>query len=222
MFEFLLASENVPFATAIALMLIIGAFEGVGVLLGMGLSDLLDSFIPDFELDKDVEVGELGSQNALSRLLGWLKVGKVPILMLLVVFLFAFGAVGYTLNFVATELFGLLLPTLVSVPVAVLVALPFTRAGGALLEAIMPRDESSAVSVDTLIGRIATITIGTASAAMAAEAKVQDMHGTVHYVRVRPETGHGPFTSQDALLLVRREGIEFVVIDANSVGSTAK
>jgi len=222
MFEFLLASENVPFATAIALMLIIGAFEGVGVILGMGLSDLLDSFIPDFELDKDVEVGELGSQNALSRLLGWLKVGKVPILMLLVVFLFAFGAVGYVLNFMANGLFGLLLPTLVTAPIAIIVALPFTRAGGALLEAIMPRDESSAVSLDTLIGRTATITIGTASDAMAAEAKVFDAYGAAHYVRVRPEAGHGPFTSQDTLLLVRKEGIEFVVIAADATVSVAR
>ena len=222
MFEFLLASENVPFATSIALMLIIGAFEGVGMLLGMGISDVLDSFIPDFEIEKDFEVGELGSQNALSRLLGWLKVGKVPILMLLVVFLFSFGAIGYTMNFVANGLFGMLLPSLVTVPAAIVAALPFTRAGGALLEAIMPRDETSAVSLDTLIGRIATITLGTASTDMSAEAKVQDAHGATHYVRVRPESGHGPFTSKDALLLVRMEGIEFVVIAADTTVGAGK
>ena len=40
--EFLLASQNIPFAVAIGLMLMIAAMEGAGALLGAGLSDLLD------------------------------------------------------------------------------------------------------------------------------------------------------------------------------------
>lgn len=221
MFEFLLANQNLPFAISIALMLIIGAFEGVGMLLGFGIGDLLDSLVPDFEVDSDFEPGELGSESALSRLLGWLKFGKVPVLMLLVVFLFSFGAAGYTENFVASGMLGFMLPSLVTVPAAVAIALPLTRAGAGLLEAVMPKDESSAVTLESLIGRTAVITLGTASPEMSAEAKVQDAFGTVHYVRVRPEAGHGPFTANDTLLLVRKEGIEFIVIAAEAVAPAA-
>jgi hypothetical protein len=216
MFEFALATENIPFAIAMSLMLIIGIFEGVGVILGMGLSDVLDSFIPDFEIDTDLEVGEVGSQNALSRLLGWLRVGKVPVLMLLVILLFFFGVIGYSINFLADGLFGFLLPAIVAAPVAFVLSLPCTRAGAGVLQWAMPKDESNAVSTDTFIGRVAHITLGTAREEMAAEAKVQDQYGTPHYIRVRPDDGHGPFGPEQPLLIVRKHGGEFIVIAADS------
>src|SRR5690554_1412885 len=104
MLEFLLADANIPFAIAIALMLIMGFFEGVGAVLGLSFGNLLDSLIPDIDANSDFEIADTGSNNALSRLLGWLKVGKVPILMLLVVFLVAFGCIGYILNLMALSL----------------------------------------------------------------------------------------------------------------------
>lgn len=214
MFDFVLASANVPFAAALTLVLIIAFFEGVGLVLGVGLSNTLDALIPEFDINTNVEVAEVGSNSALSRLLGWLRVGRVPILMLLIVLLFSFGSIGYIINLVCVDIVGALAPKIVSVPLAICGALPVTRWGGAALEAILPKDETSSVSLDSLVGRQAFITLGQATHAAAAEAKVRDQHGKTHYVMVRAEDGHGPFKSGVPLLLVRRLNNQFIVIEA--------
>jgi hypothetical protein len=214
MLDFVLASSNTPFTIAIALMLIIGVFEGAGVVLGIGLGNLLDSLVPEFNVSADVEVADVGSNNALSRLLGWLKVGKVPILMLLVILLTSFGCIGYFLNFMASSIFGLMLPVLLSLPAAFLAALPVTRMGASALEAIMPKDETSSVSLETLIGREAWITLGQSTSSVPAEARVRDQHGKTHYVMVTAEEGCGPFGPGIPLLMVRRQGNQFIVIEA--------
>lgn len=213
MLDFAFAQENLFFGISLCLMLIIAFFEGVGVLFGVALSDTLDGLIPDFDLDP--EIGDVGSQGALSRLLGWLRVGKVPILMLLVVFLFWFGIIGYTFNFIAYGVLDLMLPSVISTPAAVLLALPCTRFGGGILEWVMPKDETSAIKRDIFVGRVARITVGKATVERAAEAKVTGPHGTNHYILVRPDVGHGPFTSVQSLLIVRQSGSEFIVIAAD-------
>ncbi len=214
MLDLLLADANIPFSIALALMLIIGLFEGVGAVLGVGLGNLLDSLVPEFDVNTDFEVADAGSNSALSRLLGWLRVGKVPILMLLVIFLTAFGCIGLALNFAMSGVLGVMLPVLLSIPLAFLIALPFTRWGATALEAIMPKSETSSISLETLIGREARVTIGQSSTAHAAEARVRDQHGQTHYVMVLAEEGHGPFGPGMPLLIVRREGNQFVVIKA--------
>ncbi len=220
MLDFILADANTPFAIAIALMLIMGLFEGVGAVLGLSFGNLLDSLIPDIETSSDFEIAEAGSNNALSRLLGWLKVGKVPILMLLVIFLIAFGCLGYTLNLMAISLLGFMLPALIAAPLVFFAALPVTRVGASLLEAIMPKDESSSISLDELIGREAFITLGKASSSQAAEARVKDQHGATHYIMVLAEKGYGPMLPGTPLLLVRRLQNQFVAITRTSSETT--
>lgn len=212
MLEFIFADANIPFAIAIALMLIIGLFEGLGTLVGVGFGNMLDSLVPDYDINPEFDMADAGSNNALSRLLGWLRVGKVPLLMLLVTLLIAFGCLGLGINLLAGNLLGFYLPLWLSVPVAFLAALPATRVGAKILEFILPKDETSAVSLDNLIGREAKITLGAATSDKAAEARVTDQHGTSHYILVKAEQGHGPFTTETPLLLVRRTDSTFIVI----------
>ena len=216
MLDFILADANTPFAIAITLMLIIGFFEGVGAVLGVSFGNLLDSLIPDFDANPEFELADTGSNSALSRLLGWLKIGKVPILMLLVIFLIAFGCLGYTLNLVALSLLGFMLPAILGAPLAFFVALPATRVGATVLQKVMPKDETNSVSLDHLIGREAYITLGQANNHHAAEARVKDQHGATHYVMVLAEEGFGPFTSGTPLLLVRRQENQFIAIPKNT------
>jgi Na+/phosphate symporter len=217
MLGFLLADANAPFAAALALMLLIGLFEGIGIVLGVGIGSVLDALIPDFNATPEIEVAEVGSNNALSRLLGWLKVGQVPILMLLIVFLVGFSGTGYFLNSAAAQIFSSPLPGIISVPIAFAAALPITRVGASALQVILPRDETSSVSLDSLIGRQAYITLGTATRTASAEARVQDAHGMTHYVMVQAEQNHGPFSTGEPLLLVRRIDNNFIAIKANEM-----
>jgi hypothetical protein len=183
MLDFIAAPENLPFSVALLVMLLIGIVEAVG--LGLGALHL--------DVDADVDGG--------GDLLAWLGVGRVPILMLLVVFLAVFGMVGITIQ----QLFGPLSPWLASA-VAGVAALPLTGIGARGLARIMPQDETTAVSLDSLVGKRGTITVGTARAGSPAQARVRDVHGQPHYVMVEPHDAAHPIAEGETVLLIGRDG----------------
>lgn len=210
MFEFLTASQNTPFTVALTVMFGIAILEGVTALFGAALSSMLDTLLPDLDIDADLP--EYQSPNALSRLLGWLRIGQVPVLMLLVIFLTGFGLIGLGIQSAMQQSFGSMLPGVVASVPAVVLALPVVRVLGGALEKVMPRDETDAVSEEELIGLIGTVTLGRASSGSPAEAKVRDPKGTTHYVMVEPDDAADQFEAGKQVLLVSREGAVFRVI----------
>ncbi len=212
MFEFLTASQNMPFVIALSVMFGIAILEGITSLLGLGLSSVIESLMPEVGSDVEIASPEYQSPTPLSRLLGWLRIGQVPVLMLLVVFLTGFGLMGLGLQSLANSFLGTLLPALIAVIPAVFLALSVVRMFGGVLDKIMPQDETEAVSEASLLGRVATITLGTAKAGSPAEAKVQDSHGATHYLMVEPDIAGEVFEAKSSVLLVRQEGAVFKAI----------
>lgn len=196
MWTFLIAADNVPFTASLVLMLLIGAVELVGLGGGLAAGDAIDGF------DGEVEAGA-------PSLLSWLNVGRLPLLMLIVVFLFSFGMIGLIGQRIAVALLGATAPWLLTAPAAFAVALPATRVFAAGVARIMPRDESSAVSRDSLVGRIAVIVTGEARPGSAAQARVRDAYGKDHYVMVEPDNDGDVFEQGRSVLLVRRAGARF-------------
>ena len=120
--------------------------------------------------------------------LGWLHFGKVPILVILVIFLTTFALAGFVAQF-AAQARDRALPALAGGGGA-RVRRRGGRASASLggaLGRIIPRDETTAVSDASLVGRIGSVVIGTARAGRPAQARVRDQHGTSHYVMVEPE-----------------------------------
>jgi hypothetical protein len=189
-----LAPETWPFAAATLLLLLITAVEGIALLFGTNVSHFVDDWLPD--------PGD-GIDHAFDKPLGWLHVGKVPVLILIVVFLAAFALTGFAVNMVVHRLVGLWLTPWVAVPVAFVTALPIVRILGAGLARVSPSDETFAVTLDTLVGRVATIVNGTARVGYPAQAKVINQHGQALYVMVEPD-GTGTFESGASVLLVRQ------------------
>ncbi|MBN7797632.1 YqiJ family protein [Parahaliea mediterranea] len=212
MLEFIAAGENLPFGIAIALMVLIALFEGVGALLGLAIFSTIDSLLPDFDTDIDLDTGDVEASGALSRVLGWLRVGRVPVLVLLIMFLTAFGLTGYLLQGLMLNMFGLMLPALVAAIAAFIVGLQAMHLSAALWSRAIPNAESSGVSSDDFVGSTATVTIGVATRDKAAEAKLSDRFGQAHFVMVRPDTGQDTMPAGTTVLLVRRNGSEFVAI----------
>ncbi len=212
MIDFLLADGNVPFSVSLVVMFGIALLEGVSSLFGAALSGVIDSLLP--EMDMDVDSVDLDTSNpaALSRFLGWLRFGEVPVLMLLVIFLTAFGLIGLAAQSFLQELFGQPLPALLVAPFVGAVSLPVVRITGGGLARIMPRDETDAVPAQSLVGRTAVITLGTARSGSAAEARVRDIRGTTHYLMVEPDNPQEQFTAQETVLIVRQAGSVFKVI----------
>ena len=216
MMEFVTTPENLPFAVALVVMLAISLIEGLGTILGLSPSALFDSVLPDFDLgvdvDIDVDAPELDVQpSGFTAVLGWLRFGQVPALILLIVFLTAFGLIGLGLQGVMAQTFGSILPASLASIVTFFVSLPVMRVGGGLLGRIMPQDETEAVSEDSFVGLIAVITLGTAKRGHPAQAKLRDAYGQVHYVLVEPDD-EDSFDAQSEVLLVSRHGTVFRAI----------
>lgn len=214
MIELLTASQTLPFGASLGVMLAIALLEGVATVMGMGVSGFLDSLLPDLEVDLDVP--DVEAPSALSRLLGWLRIGQVPVLMLLVVFLTAFGLIGLGLQSASRSLVGFFMPAPIAVIPTFLLALPCVRLFGGLLSRFMPQDETDAVAESSFIGRVAVITLGTAKAASPAQAKLRDARGTTHYVMIEPDVEGEEFGTGSSVLIVRQKGAVFTAIRADN------
>jgi len=212
MLQLLSADQNLPFSVSLAIMFGIALMEGVSTLLGAGLSHLIDALIPDLHVDPQLADMDGHGGSSLSRLLGWLRIGQVPALILLVVFLTAFGLAGLALQSLARASLGSFLPAgLASLP-ALMVAVPAVRLFGGALASVLPKDETDAVTEASLVGRIAIVTLGTAHAGYPAEARTSDTHGTTHYLMVEPDSPSDEFPAGTAVLLVSRSGALFKAI----------
>ncbi|MFM2329077.1 MAG: hypothetical protein RLZZ494_1180 [Pseudomonadota bacterium] len=189
------APETWPFGVGFALIVGLALIEGLGMLIALSPSSVVDHWLPDFHAD-----------SALDQWLGWLHVGKVPALVLLLLFLTGYTVFGYSLQLVAQGLWGAYLPAWLAGTLAVPAGLATVRSLGALIAHIIPRDESSAVSDQTLLGRVGVISGGVARRGLAAQARVRDSLGRTHYLMVEPDLEADVFEEGTQVLIVRKVG----------------
>lgn len=201
------ASENLPFGVGLALIVGVALIEGVGMLMAVSPSHVIDHWLPEFDGD-----------GGLDRLLGWLHLGRVPALVVLLLFLSGYTVFGYAMQMVARGLFGGYLPAWFAGLAAVPAGLATVRGLGALIAHIIPRDETSAVSEQTLIGRSAVIVTGSARLGFAAQARVRDATGRAHYVMVEPDVEGVTLDEGAAVLIVRKVGAFYRGIEDPHVG----
>jgi hypothetical protein len=192
MIDFLVQPGTAPFSMALLLMLLLGVVEAIGI----GSS----------AIEIDIDAADIGGA------LDWLNIGRLPLLILLVVFLTVFGLAGLVLQATLLAFSARLLPWFGAVPAALAVAAPLTRRLGAGLARVLPRDETTAVDIDTLVGRRARIVIGTARRGHPARARVEDQHGQAHFVMVEP-LDDASLTAAAMLLLTARQGDIFHVVE---------
>jgi len=212
---FLLAGDNLPFTIALGLMFGIGLLEILFSVFGPGFSSLIEAGMPD--LGSDPSAGNLdatGFEDAtpLSKLLGWLRVGQVPLLVLFIVFLTAFGMLGLVIQGMWQHFTGAFIPGWIASVPAFALALPCVRTVGGVIGRLMPKDETSAVSEDSFIGRIAIVTSGTARPGHPAEARLTDQFRQDHYILVEPDDRTEQFESGSHVLLVSRINTVFKAI----------
>ena len=191
----LFAAETWPFTAATFLMLLIAFVEGLAMVAGATLSGLLHHHLPD-PWDN--------VHGPFDKLLGWLHVGRVPFLVLLVLFLAGFALTGFALNMVAHGFFGAWVPPIVSVPAAFFATLLIVRILGAGLARLIPQDQTYAVSFESLVGRVATIIGGTARPGYPAQARVPNEYGQTLYVMVEPDTEGVTFEGGERVLLTKQ------------------
>jgi hypothetical protein len=197
MIEPFLQHDNLPFSVAIVLMLLLALLQ----LLGLGEV-----------IGADVDVDAPGGMAIDAGLLSLVGFGRLPFLMWLMLLLTLFGLIGLGGQGLIAALTGHTLAGWLAGPAAALAALPVTGALARPLAAIMPRDETTAIALDALVGREAEIVIGTATKGSPARARVVDHFGQTHYVMVEPDNDGQAFSQGERILLVRFEGDLFLAI----------
>lgn len=205
--------ELFPFTVALIILMAIALLEGLGLLFGAAMSSMLDAIIPDIDLDVDANVS---SHGVLTKILGWMNVGKVPVLIILVSFLASFGISGYLLQGLMYSVMNVYLPSIIAILLALVLSIPFTRSFTSLLAKVMPKDESSAISTDTFIGKTAVIVIGKATKGSPAEAKLIDQHGQVHYMMLEPKTVGVEFNQGEIVIISKENNSGFYAIKNNN------
>jgi hypothetical protein len=212
--EWLVAPGSGPFVVALLVMLGLALVEVVAVVSGIGLNDVIDEYVVPHSGIEALGDGGGGldattpadADGVIARFLAWLYVGRVPVLMMLVVFLGTFALIGLAGQAMLRGVMGWTLPALVAVPVVFAASLPFVRACGAALARWLPRDETTAVDPATFVGRTAEVTGGIARSDLPAQARVVDAFGTAHYVLVEPDVAGIQFATGTRVLLVRQIG----------------
>jgi hypothetical protein len=201
----LLEAHNMPFAAALLVMLLLAIIQAVGLGDMLGGADAEIEAEPGIAPDGDSAVPG-GMIDGLFTLLG---IGRVPLTIWLALFLLLFAGIGVGLQSLAAALTGAPLDRLLAAALAGIAALPVTGALVRPLGRILPQDETSAVPLEVLLGRRATITDGIARSGSPARARALDHHGHPHHVMVEPHEAASELHAGDEVLLVRREGESF-------------
>jgi len=192
------APQTVPFGVALGLMIALAVIEGIGLFGAMSPSQWLENLVPDVD-----------APDGLDGALGWLHLGRVPVLVLLILFLLGFALCGYAVQLIARGLLGAYLPAWLAALPAMLAGLTTVRGLGALLAYIIPRDETSALNEDALVGRAGVVTQGMARRGQAAEVRVRDHLGRSYYLRVEPDLEGDEFAEGTAVLVVKKVGATY-------------
>ncbi|MEM8988352.1 MAG: YqiJ family protein [Pseudomonadota bacterium] len=231
MLELLAAPEMTPFLVALGVMLFIALLEVVGLLFGVAFSGMVDAMLPDIDVpdidvdldmdadfdadfsSPDLDAPGVPNSGPFTQFLGWLCVGRVPALVLLVAFLTAFGLSGLFVQSLLKGVTGFYWPSVLAAVPALAAALPLTRYLGLGLAKVMPKVETEAVSRTGFVGKIAVVTRGAARRGLPTEAKLTDRHGQTHYVLVEPDIDDEVLEAGAEVLIVRQTGGAFRAIE---------
>ena len=213
LFSFILSDYNAIYLYSILIMFCIFILELVSMLGGFHISSFIDDAFPDFDLDADLDVDiEIdGGVPFHHVLLSWFNLGKVPFLVLVIIFLTAFGLTGFIAQYLTITLIKINIPSLILILADLIFSFYVLHKIGGFVGRIIPSEETSAVSQESFIGRIAVITTGTSKRGMPAQAKIKDEHGRFHYVMTEPLNDEDEFDQGFQVVIVDKKGRNYLV-----------
>ncbi|MGY8665530.1 OB-fold-containig protein [Bradyrhizobium sp. UFLA05-109] len=202
--EHVMAPEVRPFAIAATMIVIVGSVEVVSMMVGASLSEILGNVV-DFG-----HPGHSGVTNAIS----WINLGGVPLLIFLLLLLGAFSITGFLIQDIARMVAGPL-PASVASLGAVIVSIPLVRISSGFIAKIIPKDESYAVGLGDLVGRVGEVVIGPLDQGPPGRVSVADVYGNRHFVWAVAAPSSEPLAQGSLVLLVDRVGTRFLAVKAD-------
>ena len=199
----LLAAENTPFAVALLLLTLLAILQLVGV----------SHLFPDPDFDTDVDAPDGGQVDMGGSIVSLLGLGHIPLIVWLSFFLASFGLIGLGIQALSVDFFNRPLQGWIAGGLAFFAALPVNALITHGLGHIWPRDETTAIALDALLGRRAKIAVGQAGRGNPARAITYDRFGQMHNIMVEPHEDHAVFFEGQDVLLIRKHGDIFYATD---------
>lgn len=181
MLSLLLVDDLMPFHLSVLFLCLLSMAETLGYYIGLRPSSFFKKIVPHWL-----------SHSPLLQV----KFSKVLILVFLLI---NFSAAGYLLQLISFAYHAHFMAWYFVLLPAMIIASFFTAFMiHCLDQVIRPK---LATKQTRLLGRLATISSGTARPGFSAQARIRDEYGQMHYVQVEPEFGELEFQSQ--ILLIR-------------------
>ncbi|NEW60508.1 YqiJ family protein [Sulfurovum sp. bin170] len=192
------APEMLPYSVAFMIFAIFAVLEFSSMILGWGIFAFLDDI---FSIDTDIE-----AETSLGNFFGFVNPQKVPFSMVLISFFFIFSFLGSLIQ----NIFGLL-PIVLTLPIVLIITVVLLRHTTNIIGRVMPKETTEVVSTDSFLGKKATILDPLAKRGLPARAKIRDIYGESHYIRVEPMGDDDVFKEGDEIILIEKSGSLFLV-----------
>lgn len=194
-----LAPEMLPYTVAFAIFGIFALLEVITLLIGLTLFSFLDDVFVSSH-------GDIDAETSLGGFFAYVNPKEVPLSMVLVSFFFIFSFMGALLQ----TIFGLV-PLFVSLPIVLVLTFFLLRYMTTIIGNLLPKETSEVVSTDSFIGKKALLLDPKSKKNLPARAKVQDVYGEIHYIRVEPLSEEDVFYEGEAVLIVEKSNLIFLV-----------
>lgn len=186
--NFLTASPNTAFLVAGCIVLALLVLGIVSLMIGVGSELFHFSGDIDFTLDANGNGIPDYLEIPPSHIMGWINPGQVPSTIFIILFCGTLSITGYSLQWIYLDLFTKLASGMLAVPIAVAITLPVVSYLSATIAPFLPKDETNAVSLDSLIGSSGKLTAGPINSNIGGIARFTDFFGTDHNLVVYGET----------------------------------
>lgn len=193
--------DTYPFFISFLVLVGLVLVEAVTMLLGVSVSGWIDGGIdhPDIG-DHDIQTG------LLAGWMSWLNAGGVPLLILMMIWLASFSVAGFAIQAVCRGIITSL-PVMAASAAAFFCATPMTRTVSRIVGRIIPREESSVLRQEELVGLTGTVTLGPLDQGKPGLVRVVDQHGNVHVLRTRAAGSHLLQQGATALIVDGADGL---------------
>lgn len=193
--EFFTNPSFAPFAVSTYVLAVLLAIELLMIISGIGGSSFIDDFLPEIpEPPADI--------LSFSGALYYFGIGQVPALMLVAIFSAFFSIVGLVVQSLAMKVLGFPLPVWMAVLLSIPLTLFFTRPTSRALGSVINSTKGHAPSMNSLIGRVAIITDGTATFNSSAAAQVRDHQDSLIDIYVKCAMEEDQLTKGETGLIV--------------------
>lgn len=188
-----LAPQMLPYTVAFMIFAIIAFLEFTSLILGWAIFGFLDDILVSNHSDIHIE-----GTGLVSGVFGYINPQKVPFSMVLVSLFFVFGFIGTLLQ----NILGLL-PLGITLPLVIVFTFIALRHITNIIGKLLPNESTDVVTTDSFIGKKAIILDPKSQRNLPARAKITDVYGSNHYIRIEP------LQKEETLL----EGEEVIVME---------